>query len=339
VSAPDVTTEELQTAIDAVRSAMRVCRRVAASSTAVRKLTKSDRSPVTVADFATQAIVVDALRRRLGPSTIVGEESAEALRGPEYATVRGAVVEATRMVWSAATEHDVLEAIDAGHSSGAGTSSYWTLDPIDGTKGFLRGGQYAVSLAKIVHGEVVLGLLGCPALGLALTRPLTDPDPVGTLHVGHGGSTRVFPGDTGESTPVSCAPHVRPTTVVVTHSVESGHTKKDDIARILEHLGWSWHSLPADSQAKYALVARGQAHAYLRVPGDPDRLEPVWDHAAGVAVARGAGAVVTDLLGRPLDFSQGDVLRANHGIICAHPTLHAALVRATAELGLTQVET
>lgn len=38
----------------------------------------------------------------------------------------------------------------------------WTLDPIDGTKGFLRGGQYAICLALIVDGDVKLGVIGCP---------------------------------------------------------------------------------------------------------------------------------------------------------------------------------
>ena len=41
---------------------------------------------------------------------------------------------------------------------------FWTLDPIDGTKGFLRGEQYAVALALIVGGEVVVAALACPNL-------------------------------------------------------------------------------------------------------------------------------------------------------------------------------
>jgi len=40
----------------------------------------------------------------------------------------------------------------------------WTLDPIDGTKGFLRGGQYAVCLALLVDAHVELGVIGCPNL-------------------------------------------------------------------------------------------------------------------------------------------------------------------------------
>ena len=42
---------------------------------------------------------------------------------------------------------------------------FWTLDPIDGTKGFLRGDQYVVALALVVKGEVQIGALACPNLG------------------------------------------------------------------------------------------------------------------------------------------------------------------------------
>lgn len=50
-------------------------------------------------------------------------------------------------------------------------TGFWTLDPIDGTKGFLRGGQYAVCLALIVDSVVQLGVMGCPNLPLSSTDP------------------------------------------------------------------------------------------------------------------------------------------------------------------------
>lgn len=328
-----VSEQEVQASVAAVRAAMRVCRHVSASSDLARRLTKADASPVTVADFASQAVVVHLMRERLGPLRLVGEESATALRDPDAAAVRRAVTEAARFVWPDATEAAVLEAIDAGNLRDP-EPTYWTLDPIDGTKGFLRGGQYAVSLAKIEGAQTVLGLLGCPALGMDLRRPLDDPDPVGTLYLGDAHGARVSAGDREAASEVPRLQPLRPDPVFVTHSVESGHTKLGEIERILDHLGWSWRSMPADSQAKYAMVARGQAHVYMRIPTDPARLEPVWDHAAGVAVARGAGARVTDLSGRELDFSRGPKLSANFGIVCAHPALHAALVRAATELEL-----
>ena len=52
---------------------------------------------------------------------------------------------------------------------------FWTLDPIDGTKGFLRGEQYAVALALIEGGEVVVAALACPNLDFL---PVRDPHEV-----------------------------------------------------------------------------------------------------------------------------------------------------------------
>ena len=47
----------------------------------------------------------------------------------------------------------------------------WTLDPIDGTKGFLRGEQYAVCLALLVNARVELGVMGCPNLPVSAADP------------------------------------------------------------------------------------------------------------------------------------------------------------------------
>jgi Inositol monophosphatase family len=56
----------------------------------------------------------------------------------------------------------------------------WTLDPIDGTKGFLRGGQYAVCLGLIEDAQVQLGVIGCPNL---LVDPSNQDGPRGCLFV------------------------------------------------------------------------------------------------------------------------------------------------------------
>jgi 3'(2'), 5'-bisphosphate nucleotidase len=58
-----------------------------------------------------------------------------------------------------------------GVYKGGRSGRFWTLDPIDGTKGFLRGEQYAVCLALIENGEVQLAIQGCPNL----PRNIHDP--------------------------------------------------------------------------------------------------------------------------------------------------------------------
>ena len=91
-----------------------------------------------------------------------------------------------------------------------------------------------------------------------------------------------------------------------------------------------------DSQCKYAVVARGQADGYLRLPTRRDYVEKIWDHAAGSIIATEAGAVVSDVEGRTLDFTHGRRLERNRGIICASPAIHSRVIDAINNLGLAQ---
>ncbi|KAL5583005.1 hypothetical protein UlMin_015447 [Ulmus minor] len=65
------------------------------------------------------------------------------------------------------TKEQVLQAIDSGKSEGGSSGKHRVLDPIDGTKGFLSGDQYAIALVLLDKGKVVLGVLACPNLSLA----------------------------------------------------------------------------------------------------------------------------------------------------------------------------
>ena len=89
-----------------------------------------------------------------------------------------------------------------------------------------------------------------------------------------------------------------------------------------------------DSSAKYALVARGQADAYLRLPTRKDYVERIWDHAAGTVVATEVGAVVSDIFGHPLDFRHGRGLEKNKGVIVTRADVHPRIVQTIAELGI-----
>lgn len=62
----------------------------------------------------------------------------------------------------------------------------WTIDPIDGTKGFLRGGQYAVCLAFIVDAQVQVGVIGCPNLPVDPSKPEGDKGCIFVAVRGHG---------------------------------------------------------------------------------------------------------------------------------------------------------
>jgi 3'(2'), 5'-bisphosphate nucleotidase len=308
-------------ALAAVRTAAELCVGAQGRLLAGDTLTKGDDSPVTVADFAAQAVVCAALGERLGHVELIGEEDPDDLRDDVRATLRDGVVDLVgRQLGRAVGADDVLEWIGRGGGEDTGGRS-WTLDPIDGTKGFLRGDQYAIALALIEHGEVVLGVLGCPNL--------PNPDGSrGAILAAHDGRCRAWYGSSTHPVPVHVA---RPGSLAVARvceSVESGHSDHEQSARIVERLGIEAAPFRIDSQCKYAAVARGDASIYLRLPTRPDYRETIWDHAAGKFAVEQAGGRVTDVAGAPLDFGHGRRLERNRGVIATDGSFHDEVVAA-----------
>lgn len=327
---------ELDCALDAVAKACSITRRVQSELDQIRQLTKNDRSPVTVADFAAQAVVAICLKERFGDVNLVGEESAADLRTDKGGALVESITRAVQHILPSVNDDDVLNAIDIGNHD-ASSARYWTLDPVDGTKGFLRNGQYAVSLALIENGTVQLGVLGCANLSQDFARAFDNPDPVGSIfYASEGSGSWYLPADQPDIDPIqiSAAESVSMDALRVCESVEAAHSKQGDTARILNHLDATSAPARLDSQCKYAVVGRGQADAYLRLPTGVGYVEKIWDHAAGMIVAQEAGAIVSDMRGNALDFSTGATLTANQGIICSAPTIHPRIIEAIESLGI-----
>lgn len=317
----------------AVRLAAVVTRQVQPRLADETTADKADGSPVTVADYAAQAVILLTLRRALGDVPVVGEERADALRDPSASTLRRAVVEAAQCVIPDATESDVLEAIDAAAHDGS-ADQFWTVDPIDGTRGYVDQAQYSLALARVerarghFRGRATLGVLGCPNMGPAAPPDVIDRAGSLLVAVEAGGAWAIGWTDDGSgATRVRCrAEPADPPEMV--GSVDRNRDKDVRAAAVLDRLPGGYVLRQLDSQCKYAAVAMGLADGYVRVPRQPDFDEKIWDHAAGDVIAREAGAAVTDLLGRSLDYSHGDELSANAGVICASPSCHEQLIEA-----------
>jgi len=327
-------------ASEAALLAARVCRTVQQRLESVRALTKDDRSPVTVADYASQAVVSATLRERLGggsaPKTLVAEEDAAFLRDPARASYLEATLEAARTVLPDLTAETLLDLIDLG-AGDPGSAPFWTLDPVDGTKGFLRGQQYAIALGLVEAGAPVLGVLACPNLPVMADAPVDVADPDGSMYVavrGAGLEERLCV--PGSSRTRQLEPTLPPADrrILACASVEKAHASVSDTDRVLQFLNANPDVLRVDSSAKYALVARGQADAYLRLPTRADYVERIWDHAAGTVVAEEAGCIVSDIHGRRLDFSHGRGLEKNRGIVVAQRGAHERIIRAIEQLGI-----
>ena len=313
-------------AVAATREACYLCRQVQANLVSSDTLDKRDKSPVTIADFGAQAVVAYHLQRSFPDTPMVGEEDAGALREPEQADLLARIVEQVIQSVPNLSVDDILQAIDFGTFSGGTKGSFWVLDPIDGTKGFLRGQQYAVALGLIEEGQLTLGVLGCPNLPVHADRP---DGPKGVLFVAEAGQGATQQGlDDGVEKPISVTNISDPAFANFCESVESGHSSHDHAGRIAAALGVTAPPFRIDSQCKYGAVARGNASIYLRLPTRKGYEEKIWDHAAGALVVQEAGGTVTDVNGASLDFSLGRTLKNNVGVVATNGLLHDQVIEA-----------
>jgi 3'(2'), 5'-bisphosphate nucleotidase len=204
------------------------------------------------------------------------------------------------------------------------------LDPIDGTKGFLRGNQYAVALALIENGQVQIGVLGCPNLeeGYKLV-----PGGKGTLAIavrGEGAWLTNLAADGQSFRELHVSDTNTTSQARLLRSVESGHTNIGQIDYFAQELAVEVEPVRMDSQAKYVVLAVGKGELYLRLLSSkqPDYKEKIWDQAAGSLIVEEAGGRVSDLHGKALDFTAGRMLLNNRGILASNGFLHDEALQA-----------
>jgi 3'(2'), 5'-bisphosphate nucleotidase len=218
---------------------------------------KDDKSPLTAADMAAHHAIVAGLQALTPAVPVLSEESASRPF-------------AERAAWS----------------------RYWLVDPLDGTREFVkRNGEFTVNIALIDHGVPVLGVVHVPVTGVTY------------LACRGRGAFRQEPG--GE--PVAI--HVRKPGAGPLRVVGSRSHRGESLSRYLEKLGE--HELVGmGSSLKLCLVAEGAADVYPRLGPTSE-----WDTAAAQAVVEQAGGHVTDTRMRPLRYNTRDSLLNPHFLV------------------------
>ncbi|XP_028767620.1 PAP-specific phosphatase HAL2-like [Neltuma alba] len=373
VSEAEEYSKELDVAVRAVQMACSLCQKVQENLIVKSKSesevhSKDDNSPVTVADWSVQAVVSWILSECLGSKTIsiLAEEDVETLSKTSSSALLEAVVYTVNECLAEAPQFgveapksalgasEVLEIISRCNSVGGPTGRFWALDPVDGTLGFVRGDQYAIALALIEDGEVILGVLGCPNYPMRkewltyhhryhrivskLTPPTSETWDKGCVLYARKGSGRawmqplvqfnkfVWPNYARE---VSVSSIDNPALATFCEPVEKANSSHSFTEGLAHSVGLRKQPLRVYSMVKYAAIARGHAEVFMKFPRSGYR-EKIWDHAAGVVIIQEAGGVVTDARGRPLDFSKGAYLEGlDRGIVaCAGASLHEKIIDA-----------
>ncbi|KAH7328775.1 hypothetical protein B0I35DRAFT_345483 [Stachybotrys elegans] len=324
---------------------------------AVDEISKTDSSPVTVADFAAQAIIISAVRSAFPHDGFVGEEDASALR-QDPALARRVFDLVCSITKDAANLPDLLGAhatsipipasvdsmvdmIDIGaQGQGGPVGRFWCMDPVDGTRAFLRGEQYAVSLALVENGRELVGVLGCPNVKLINGRiEESSVDTKGhgimlTAVRGQGSTIRHVPSHGLMSSAQPLERLRAPADLRDIHVVDcllSKAYRHDIVQQVTEALGAQYPGTEVySSHVRYAALIVGGGDFQLRVPIGPKTRMCVWDHAGAQLIFTELGGKITDLDGNPIDFGAGRDLNRNRGMVAAKEDIHdrvLALVR------------
>ena len=244
---------------------------------------------------------------------------------------------------------------DGVSDGGMTMNRIWVLDPIDGTKGFMRGEHYCIALALLVNGKPTLSVMGCPNLqhqeimkgvgGKDVNKIATGFDTIShknnNLHLfpsssgtiffavtGHGAFIRSLSMPLGAAYEVSVSSSSVSSECVLCEAKEALHGDRSVTMKVSQSLGLKRDFVRLDGQCKLSIVGAGAADGNMRLP-PKGYIEKIWDHAAGSHFVTEAGGKVTDLQGRSLDFTQGRYLSADvNAILASNGILHKEILDA-----------
>ncbi len=306
---------DLKPILFAARQAATLTRRV--QQLHLSSSAKGVNDPVTIADYGSQALILRAISQAYPNDAVLAEEQAAQFASLVSDDQRATVVQlVSDVIGEPISEAQLIAWLDWGHGRDADRT--WLIDPIDGTKGFIAGRRYSIAIAPLEGGMPIAGVLASPGY--------PTQDGLGLLFYAQTSAAYVEQMRGGKASRIAVSTRTNPTQFQVVESVERAHAHLERMKQVYQALGVpEKHVEGVDSQDKYAMLACGDADLYLRLPRELIPSHKVWDHAAGAALIRAAGGVVTDIDGSHLDFSDGDTLK-NLGMIVSNGQAHDRIV-------------
>ncbi|KAI1160895.1 carbohydrate phosphatase [Nemania serpens] len=359
---------ELQVAIRAVQAAARISQSVLASDDK-GTVQKDDLSPVTVADFAVQALLAASVRSAFPADGLVGEESAAELRASPallrrvwdlLVLLRDDVAELCKLP---ASPEETCEIIDECGRGEPGPGRVWVFDPIDGTKTFVRREAYAINVALLEGGRQVLSVVGCPTLSAdadayadgPIDNSTVDPSGRGSIVFavrGQGTYIRPLVDDDdaapGEA-PVRArkiSPHAESATIADLRAVSCYHMVDSGVDEahkaVAARLGIASSSSSEEGGEggcdllswvlRWVTLGLGIANVTVWVYKSRQRTGKIWDHAGAMLLFEEVGGRITDVDGKDIDLSVGRRMTGNHGFVAAPRNLHHVVLQAVRDV-------
>ncbi len=294
--------EELKFAIELVKKASEITEWFRKKE--IVSYTKKDQTPVTLADYASQIFITSSIKERFPGDRLIAEESVAEIRDRRLQfPIEKCFNELGITRYLNFQNYDDKKVQDSSRT--------WTIDPIDGTLGYLENSWYAIGIGFRVAGTTELGIIAVP------------------LHDEM--STTIYIAEKGNGARVSIQDSTfRPISVSNTSELKSTimcqslHYNKDWVKELAVKAKVS-QVLPMDSMAKFCKIARGIADFYIKHL-DPN-LSFSWDFVPGEILVKEAGGEVSDLNGVPLKFKDKKLIFSSPGIVASNGILHEKIIK------------
>lgn len=293
--------KELKSAIKVVKDALKVINWIKLNG--FRSFQKLDESPVTTADIASQILIVSNIKKHFPGDLIIAEE--------------GDIFMDTQ------TEHIIQKCFNELHLEytfdsrevlnykGSNFDRQWTIDPIDGTQGFLEGLVYAVGISFFEESDLKLSVIGIPN---------HDKKRKAIFIAEKENGAKASYGE-NEFKSIKASEQDNLEESVLCHSL---HYDQPWVEEFAEFVGIK-NRIQIDSMTKFCKIADGSADLYLK-PIDMIHSYS-WDFSPGVLIVKEAGGKISDLNGGKIRFLRDKLICDTPGLVASNSNLHLDIIK------------
>ncbi len=289
--------KEIQTIVKIIRNAIRITEWF--KEEGFKTYIKQDQSPVTLADYASQIYIISKLKELYPKDSIIAEETFSS----ELNNYTEKVIQSCYNKLNLSLKPNIKEILNY---RGPNSKTRWSIDPIDGTKGYQKGLSYAIGVGLINNQEKKLSIIGVPNYN-------TDGVAVFVANKGKGALTSYGEKD---FVPIKVSETRDVKKSVLCHSL---HYDEPWVMKLANKLGIE-NYIQIDSMAKFCMVADGSADLYIK-PMYVDR-SFIWDFLPGDLLVTEAGGKVTDLKGVSPNYIDNKCMISAPGLVVSNGMFH-----------------
>ncbi|MFX1554859.1 MAG: 3'(2'),5'-bisphosphate nucleotidase CysQ [Promethearchaeota archaeon] len=262
---------------------------------------KRDQSPVTLADLATQIYIVDNLRAKFPEDHILAEEEGSLID-----------INSEKLIYECFDDLKIKvgEIKETINYRGRFSKREWTVDPIDGTQGYVEGLSYAVGIGLMVESDPKISAISVPNYneeGLGVFSAVKN---IG-VYASYGGK---------EFKEIKVSNQDSLKDAVLCHSL---HYDKPWVLEFAKKVGIN-KLIRIDSMLKFCKIADGSADLYIK---PIDRKHSFsWDFLPGYLIVTEAGGKVTDSSNRPIWFKSDTLMWSEPAVIASNGVIHDKVI-------------